>query len=155
MVENELRPSGGGYEVVHHTDFVYDLIQKGRIKAVRPLPQRVTYHDSCYLGRYNNVYDSPREILKSIPGAEVNEIELSKSNGRCCGAGGGRMWMEEKVGTRVNHERLNDLQAANPDVIASACPFCITMLRDATRDKHVDQKIQTKDVIELLAEAIG
>lgn len=153
-IKNEYPQLGGNYEVVHHTDFIYQLIREGRITPVRPLPQTVTYHDSCYLGRYNDVYDAPREILKSIPGAEVVDVPLSKSNGRCCGAGGGRMWMEERVGKRVNHQRLEDLQTANPNVIASACPFCITMLRDATRDKHVDEKIQTKDVVELLAEAI-
>ncbi len=153
-IKNEYPQLGGNYEVVHHTDFLYELIREGRLTPVRPLPQTVTYHDSCYLGRYNEVYDAPREILKSIPGAELVEAALSKENGRCCGAGGGRMWMEERAGTRVNHKRLEDLQTTNPNVIASACPFCITMLRDATRDKHVEEKIQTKDVVELLAESI-
>jgi Fe-S oxidoreductase len=125
------------------------------LEPVRPLFEKIVYHDSCYLGRYNNIYDAPREILKSIPAAEVVEIEQSRDNGRCCGAGGGRMWMEERVGKRVNHQRLEDLQAANPNIVASACPFCITMLRDATRDKHVEGKIQTKDVVELLAESLG
>ncbi|MBI2500001.1 MAG: (Fe-S)-binding protein [Deltaproteobacteria bacterium] len=152
---NEYPQFGGNYEVIHHTDFVYQLIREGRVRPVSPLPQRVTYHDSCYLGRYNGVYDAPREILKSIPGAEVVEAPLSRSNGRCCGAGGGRMWMEERVGKRVNHQRLEDLQEASPHVIASACPFCITMLRDATRDKHLEEQVQTRDVIELVAEAMG
>ncbi|MBI4196831.1 MAG: (Fe-S)-binding protein [Deltaproteobacteria bacterium] len=152
---NEYPQFGGNYEVIHHTDFVYQLIREGRVRPVSPLPQRVTYHDSCYLGRYNGVYDAPREILKSIPGAEVVEVPLSRSNGRCCGAGGGRMWMEERVGKRVNHQRLEDLQEASPHVIASACPFCITMLRDATRDKHLEEQVQTRDVIELVAEAMG
>ena len=154
-IKNEYPQFGGHYEVIHHTDFLYELIQEERLTPVRPLPQKVTYHDSCYLGRYNDVYDSPREILKSIPGAEILEAELSGSNGRCCGAGGGRMWMEEKTGTRVNHKRLEDLQSVNPNVIASACPFCITMLKDATRDKGVDEQIETKDVVELLAESLN
>ncbi|QQR80207.1 MAG: (Fe-S)-binding protein [Deltaproteobacteria bacterium] len=85
------------------------------------------------MGRYNEVYSSPREILKAIPGAEVLEAELSKNTGRCCGAGGGRMWMEEHTGTRVNQKRLEDLKTVNPNVIASACPFCITMLNDKKR----------------------
>lgn len=153
-LKNEYPQLGGHYEVVHHTDFIYQLIREGKITPVRPLPKTVTYHDSCYLGRYNNIYDSPREILKSIPGAEVVDVELSRENGRCCGAGGGRMWMEEKVGTRVNHKRLEDLRSVSPNVIASACPFCITMLRDATRDQHLDDKIQTKDLVELLAESL-
>jgi len=154
-IKNEYPQFGGNYEVVHHMDFLHDLITEGRLKPVRPLPQKVTYHDSCYLGRYNEIYDAPREILKSIPGAEILEVELSKSTGRCCGAGGGRMWMEERVGKRVNHQRLEDLQTVNPNVIASACPFCITMLKDATRDKGVDEQIQTKDVVELLAESLA
>ncbi len=153
-IKNEYPQFGGTYDVVNHTDFIYSLIQEGKVTPVRPLPQKVAYHDSCYLGRYNSVYSSPREILKSIPGTEVVEPELSKENGRCCGAGGGRMWMEEKVGTRVNHKRLEDLQTVNPNVVASACPFCITMLKDATRDKGVDEQIQTKDVVELLAESL-
>lgn len=154
-IANEYSQFGGNYEVIHHTEFIYRLIREGKIQPVRPLPQRVTYHDACYLGRYNDIYDAPREILKSIPGAEVVDVELSGENGRCCGAGGGRMWMEERVGTRVNHKRLEDLQTVNPNVIASACPFCITMLRDATRDKHVDEKIETKDMVELLAESLA
>lgn len=152
-IKNEYPQLGGNYEVVHHTDFIYGLIRDGRLKPARPLPQTVTYHDSCYLGRYNDVYDAPREILKSIPGTDVVDVPLSKDRGRCCGAGGGRMWMEERVGKRVNHQRLEDLQTANPNVIASACPFCITMLKDATHDKGIEN-IQTKDVVELLAESI-
>ncbi len=153
-IRNEYPQFGGDYEVIHHTEFLYRLLQEGRIKAVRPVFDRIVYHDSCYLGRYNQVYDPPREILKMIPGAEVVETALSRDNGRCCGAGGGRMWMEERVGKRVNHQRLEDLQSVNPNVVASACPFCITMLRDATRDKQVEEQIRTKDVVELLAESL-
>ncbi len=153
-IKNEYPQFGGNYEVIHHTDFIYELMREGRLTPVRPLPQKVTYHDSCYLGRYNDIYDAPREILNAIPGAEIVEVELSKENGRCCGAGGGRMWMEERVGKRVNHQRLEDLQTAEPNVIASACPFCITMLKDATRDKAVDDTIDTKDIVELLAESV-
>ncbi len=152
-IKNEYPQFGGNYEVVHHTDFIYELIQEGKLTPVRPLPQKVTFHDSCYLGRYNGVYSAPREILKSIPGTEVVDVELSKDKGRCCGAGGGRMWMEERVGTRVNHKRLEDLQTVNPNVVASACPFCITMLSDAARDKQVEN-LQTKDVVELLADSL-
>lgn len=152
-IKNEYPQLGGNYEVIHHTDFIYELLKEGRVTPVRPLPQTVAYHDSCYLGRYNEVYEAPREILKAIPGTEVVEAELSKEKGRCCGAGGGRMWMEERVGKRVNQQRLEDLQTVNPNVIASACPFCITMLGDATRETGAEH-IQTKDVVELLAESI-
>lgn len=131
------------------------MIRQGKLEPKGAIPRKITYHDSCYLGRYNDVYDAPREILKSIPGAEILETELTKETGRCCGAGGGRMWMEETEGTRVNHKRLEDLQAVDPNIIASACPFCVTMLQDATRDKGVEEKIDTKDVVELLAESIA
>lgn len=154
-IKNEYPQFGGNYEVMHHTDFVNQLLEEGKIKPVKPLPKRITFHDSCYLGRYNGIYDQPRNLLKSIPGAEVTEAPLSKDNGRCCGAGGGRMWMEEKIGTRVNHKRLEDLQEANPEIIASACPFCLTMLKDATHDKHLEEQIETKDVIEIVAESLG
>ncbi len=154
-IANEYLQLGGSYEVVHHTTLIDQLIKEGKITPVRPIAQKLTYHDSCYLGRYNDNYDAPREILKSIPGTEVIDVPLSKEKGRCCGAGGGRMWMEERVGTRVNHKRLEDLQTAKPNIIASACPFCITMLRDATRDKEVAESVQTKDVVELVAESLA
>ncbi len=154
-IANEYPQFGGNYQVLHHTDFINQLIRDGRVKTVRPLPQKVTYHDSCYLGRYNDIYDAPREILKGIPGLDMVEAPLSRDNGRCCGAGGGRMWMEERVGIRVNHKRLEDLQEAQPNVIASACPFCITMIKDAAQDKGVSEQITTKDIAEIVAEAIG
>jgi Fe-S oxidoreductase len=151
-IKNEYPQFGGNYEVVHHTDFIARLIESGRIKPVKDLKETLTYHDSCYLGRYNDVYESPRKVVQSIPGVEYREVELSKQFGRCCGAGGGRMWMEEHLGTRVNHKRLEDLQTVQPQTIASACPFCMTMLSDATRDKHVE--IKTKDIAELVAESL-
>ncbi|MBI1909044.1 MAG: (Fe-S)-binding protein [Deltaproteobacteria bacterium] len=153
-IKNEYPQFGGNYEVVHHTEFLYELIREGKLKPKKELAKKITFHDSCYLGRYNEVYDAPREILKSIPGLNLLEMELSRENGRCCGAGGGRMWMEEKIGTRVNHKRLEDIQSVNPNGAASACPFCITMLRDATRDKNLGDSIETKDVAEYLAESL-
>ncbi|MFO1519314.1 MAG: (Fe-S)-binding protein [bacterium] len=151
-IKNEYPQFGGNFEVVHHTDFIAELIQKGKVKPVKQLKESLTYHDSCYLGRYNKIYDAPREILKAIPGVEYKEAELSKETGRCCGAGGGRMWMEERLGTRVNHKRLEDLQTVQPQTIASACPFCKVMITDATRDKHVE--LPVKDVAELVAESL-
>ena len=153
-LKNEYPQFGGNFKVVHHAEFIENLIEEGRIKPTKDLKQSITYHDSCYLGRYNNIYDAPRNVLKSIPGLEVKEAALSREIGRCCGAGGGRMWMEERAGTRVNHKRLEDLQTVNPQGIASACPFCLTMMRDATRDKEVEEKIQTKDFAEYLAESL-
>jgi Fe-S oxidoreductase len=151
-IKNEYPQFGGNYEVIHHTDYIQRLIEQEKIKPVKELKEKLTYHDSCYLGRYNQVYDSPRNIVKSIPGVDYQEAEISRERGRCCGAGGGRMWMEERLGSRVNHKRLEDLQTVQPETIASACPFCMTMLTDAARDKHVE--IKTKDVAELVAESI-
>lgn len=152
-IRNEYPQFGGNYEVIHHTDFIARLIEQGKIKPMKDLKEKLTYHDSCYLGRYNQIYDAPRNILKSIPGVKYQDPELSKEIGRCCGAGGGRMWMEERIGTRVNHKRLEDLQATNPTTIASACPFCKTMITDAARDKHSD--VIVKDVAEIVAESLG
>lgn len=152
-IKNEYPQFGGNYEVIHHTDYIARLIEEGRVKPVKELKQTLTYHDSCYLGRYNNIYDAPRKILEAIPGVEYKEAELSKDTGRCCGAGGGRMWMEERLGTRVNHKRLEDLQTVQPQSIASACPFCKVMITDATQDKNVE--IPVKDVAEILAESLN
>ncbi len=152
-IKNEYPQFGGNFEVVHHADFINDLIKSGKISPVKDLNEKITYHDSCYLGRYNKVYDSPREVIQSIPGVEYKEIEKSRETGRCCGAGGGRMWMEEHIGDRVNHQRFDDLKEADPQTIAAACPFCMTMITDASRDK--ESSVQTKDIAELIADAMG
>ncbi|MBF0493446.1 MAG: (Fe-S)-binding protein [Deltaproteobacteria bacterium] len=151
-LKNEYPQFGGNYQVMHHSDYIAQLIKEGRLKPVKELKQKLTYHDSCYLGRYNNIYDAPRKILESIPGVEYKDAELSKETGRCCGAGGGRMWMEEHTGTRVNHKRLEDLQTVRPETIASACPFCKVMITDASKDKQVD--VQVRDIAEIFAESL-
>ena len=114
----------------------------------------ITYHDSCYLGRYNNVYDAPREILKAIPGVKVVEPERKRENAMCCGAGGGLMWMEEDKGTRINVARTEQLLETNPTIISTGCPYCLTMISDGTKAKEVEEKIQTLDVVEILEKSI-
>lgn len=151
-IKNEYPQFGGNFEVVHHTDYIKGLIDAGKIKPVKNLDEKLTYHDSCYLGRYNKIYDSPREVLKAIPGVQYEDVVNSKSQGRCCGAGGGRMWMEEHIGDRVNHQRLADLQEAKPNTIGTACPFCMVMITDASRDKEV--QVNTKDIAEIVADSI-
>ncbi len=153
-LKNEYCQFGGHYEVVHHTQLLHELMLAGKLTPARTMQATVTYHDSCYLGRYNEVYDAPRDILKNIPGTTLAEPVLHKSTGRCCGAGGGRMWMEEHTGTKVNHKRFDDLDATGATTIATACPFCLTMLRDATNDKGAADRMITKDVAELLAESL-
>lgn len=151
-IKNEYPQFGGNFEVVHHADYIKGLIDQGKIKPVKELNEKLTYHDSCYLGRYNKIYDSPREVIKSIPGVQYEDTENCRQQGRCCGAGGGRMWMEEHIGDRVNHQRLGDLQEVKPQTIGTACPFCMTMISDASRDKEVD--VKTKDIAEIVAESL-
>src|SRR5690606_25917587 len=112
--------------------------------------EKITFHDSCYLGRYNDVYDAPREILKSIPGVELVEMARNREDAMCCGAGGGLMWMEEDKGHRVNVARTEQALEVNPSVISSACPYCLTMISDGTKAVEVEDKVGTYDVAELL-----
>ena len=166
-LKNEYPQFGGNYEVHHHTEFLNELIKSGKLNVAERLsvPQingtlkgsstkipAITYHDSCYLGRYNKIYNAPREILKAC-GLEIKEPKETKDTGRCCGAGGGRMWMEEKLGTRINHKRLEDLQKTGAETVASACPFCLTMIGDAVRERHAEG-VQTLDVAEILLSAM-
>jgi Fe-S oxidoreductase len=151
IFKNEYPDFGFEAEVYHHTQMLFDLVMEGKLKPQREINQRLTYHDSCYLGRYNGVYDPPREILKSIPGLELVEMKRNKENGMCCGAGGGLMWTEETTGNRINVARTEQAMEVKPDMISSACPFCLTMLSDGTKAKEVDEDISTMDVAEILA----
>jgi len=152
-IKNEFPQFGGNYEVIHHTELLSQLTKDGKLKAAASMHGKTaTYHDSCYLGRYNEIYEAPRDILKTIPNLHVEEMTLSRDMGRCCGAGGGRMWMEEKLGTRINHKRLEDIQkTTSATIIATACPFCLTMLSDAVKEKNVAD-MEAFDIAELLAQ---
>jgi Fe-S oxidoreductase len=151
---NEYPDFGGKYDVVHHTDFIMGLLAQGRLTPKRPVTGRVTYHDSCYLGRYNGVYESPREILKRIPGLELVEPEYwTRNKGLCCGAGGAQMWMEEQTKDRVNVKRTLQLINTGASTVASACPFCMTMLTDGLKAHDKEAEIRQLDVVEMLAES--
>lgn len=141
-------------EVLHHTELLAALVAEGRLTPQRALEMRVTYHDSCYLGRYNGVYEAPRDILRAIPGVRLVEMERTRENGMCCGAGGGRMWMEETQGGRVNTARTKQALAVRPDVVASACPYCLTMLEDGIKQLSAEETHRTRDVAELLEESV-
>lgn len=143
-----------GVKVYHHTELLVHWLREGRLKPVHEVKERVTYHDSCYLGRYNDIYDAPREILSAIPGMSIVEMERSGCDSMCCGAGGGMMWQEEHQGTRVNIARTEQALAVQPTIIGSACPYCLTMLSDGVKAKEVEEKVQTLDVIEILEKSL-
>jgi Fe-S oxidoreductase len=155
-LKNEYPQFGGNYDVVHATELVRRLVEDGAL----PLRQNgaasraITYHDSCYLGRYNEVFEAPRDILKRLPGVELREMERSRRTGMCCGAGGGRMWMEEDPDKRVNLRRVEQALETGPDVIAVACPFCMTMVDDGIKAKNREETVQALDVMELVANAL-
>ena len=152
---NEYPQFGGNYEVIHHTTFVKRLIQDGRLELTKPIAKRVTYHDSCYLGRHNDIYADPRDILGAIPEIDLVEMANSRENGFCCGAGGGRMWMEETEGfTKVNQERVNQAKEVNPDTVATACPFCSTMITDGINENGLAESMNTEDIIQMVSAAI-
>lgn len=153
-IKNEYTQLGGNYEVIHHTEFIYEMIQKGKIKPQKAVDTTITYHDSCYLGRYNDIYDAPREVLKAIPGIKLVEMDKSKDKGMCCGAGGGRMWMEETIGERINEVRTAQALETKANVIASACPFCKTMLTDGINSKGANENVENLDVIEILEKSL-
>jgi Fe-S oxidoreductase len=153
-IKNEYPQFGVNYEVIHHTELIADLIRRGRLKPQNPLNQKITFHDSCYLGRYNDIYDPPREVLRSIPGASLVEMERNRQNGFCCGGGGGRVWMEEKIGTRINHIRVDHIKTFDPCLVATACPFCLMMIKDGLADKSLDEKIKVLDITEIVANSL-
>ncbi len=155
-IANEFPEFGGQYEVVHASQLVAELLREGKVKVQNnAAAASIVYHDSCYLGRYNDVYDAPRDILRAIPGVVLKEAARSRNKGLCCGAGGGRMWIEENPSQRVNTLRVEQLLETKPDIIASACPYCMTMLSDGVKEKQVEDRVQTRDVLEILADAVA
>ncbi|MFC1988293.1 (Fe-S)-binding protein [Chloroflexota bacterium] len=154
-INREYPQFGGTFEVIHHTQFILDLIRNGRIN-VGSLDESklVAYHDSCYLGRYNHIYQQPRDILKAISGLERVEFSLSKSSGFCCGGGGGHMWMEEEPDKRINIKRTEQAIEAKADLVATACPYCLTMFEDGLKTKEAEGMIQVKDLSELVLQAL-
>src|SRR5690606_18663838 len=152
--KNEYKDFGWEGEVYHHTELLYELIKEGRLPLHHRVDETIVFHDSCYLGRYNNVYDAPREILRSIPGLKLVEMDRHRETSMCCGAGGGLMWMEEDVGTRINIARTEQALATNASIISAGCPYCITMLSDGTKAKEVEDQIGTYDVCELLERSV-
>ncbi|MFJ2025602.1 (Fe-S)-binding protein [Streptomyces sp. NPDC087897] len=157
-IANEYPQLGGEYEVIHHTQLLQHLIDEGKLIPVTPVEGLITYHDPCYLGRHNKIYTPPREIIAKVPGLRNEEMHRHKERGFCCGAGGARMWMEERIGKRINTERVDEALALNPDIVSTACPFCLVMLTDSVNGKKNDgqakESIQVVDVSQLLLDSV-
>ncbi|MFD9860547.1 (Fe-S)-binding protein [Streptomyces alboflavus] len=155
---NEYPQLGGDYEVIHHTQLLQHLIDEGKLIPVTPVEGLITYHDPCYLGRHNKIYTPPREIMDKVPGLRQQEMHRHKERGFCCGAGGARMWMEERIGKRINTERVDEALSLNPDIVSTACPFCLVMLTDSVNGKKNDgaakESLQVVDVAQLLLDSV-
>jgi Fe-S oxidoreductase len=145
---------GGNFEVYHHTEIIADLMAQGKITFKKPVPGAFTYHDSCFLGRYNNVYEQPRKILGAVPGLRLVEMERNLSKSFCCGAGGARMWMEEH-GEKINEARAKQAMDVKADTIAVGCPFCLTMMSDGLKAHSMEEKMTSLDIAEIVWKAMG
>ena len=135
-IAHEYPQLGGNYEVIHHTQLLARLVADGRLKPVHPVEEKITYHDPCFLGRHNRVFTAPREIMEQVPGVQAQEMHRCKERGFCCGAGGARMWMEERIGKRINTERIDEALGTDPDTISTGCPYCLVMLGDAVAPRR-------------------
>jgi Fe-S oxidoreductase len=158
-IKNEYPQFGGEYEVIHHSELLAHLIAEKKIEPMNPVARSFTYHDSCYLGRWNGVYDAPRAILDAVTGANPNtggvvEMNRSREHGFCCGGGGGRMWMEESIGSRVNNNRADEILATGAEAVAVACPFCTIMVTDGIKARNAEERVQILDVAEVIAKSL-
>jgi Fe-S oxidoreductase len=155
-LKNEYPLFGGKYEVYHHSEILLDAVRSGKLKTKNLSSEKlnVTYHDSCYLGRYNNIYEAPRKLLECIEGLNITEPTRSGDRSFCCGAGGGQMFMEETEGKRVNIERTEELLATGAQNIALNCPFCMTMLTDGVKEKDLIDSVSVLDIAEIIAENV-
>jgi Fe-S oxidoreductase len=152
-LKNEYPEFGGQWQVVHHSKFIADLLADRRIE-VEAVFERVLLHDPCYLGRHNGEYDAPRAVLQRVVKDTPLEFPLNREKAMCCGAGGARMWMEERTGQRINVLRVQQGLPLEPAIIATACPYCAVMLNDGTKDTHSDERVATQDIAQLVASAM-
>jgi len=152
--KNEYPEFRVNFDVVHISQYLFELVNEGRLQLKKDYRKKVTYHDPCYLGRHNGIYDEPRGVLKKIPGLELNEMVESSSDGLCCGGGGGRVWMETQKGERFSDLRIEQALGVGAEVLATSCPYCITMLEDSRVTMDVTEKIEVKDITEIIQEVI-
>ena len=157
-IAREYPQLGGHYEVIHHTQLLARLVEQGKLTPTERIDEKLTYHDPCFLGRHNRVFTPPREILEAVPGIRAEEMHRCKERGFCCGAGGARMWMEERIGKRINIERIEEALALSPDTISTSCPYCLVMLGDAVAAKKANGEakdtLEVVDVAQLLARSV-
>jgi Fe-S oxidoreductase len=157
-ISREYPQLGGNYQVIHHTQLLAKLVEQGKLTPVTAVNEKLTYHDPCFLGRHNKVFTPPRQILEAVPGVRAEEMHRCKERGFCCGAGGARMWMEERIGKRINTERIEEALALDPDTVSTACPYCLVMLGDAVNAKkaigEAKQSLEVIDVAQLLVRSV-
>jgi Fe-S oxidoreductase len=157
-ISREYPQLGGNYEVIHHTQLLARLVEDGKLTPVGPVEEKITYHDPCFLGRHNQVYTPPRSIIDAVPGTQAEEMHRCKGKGFCCGAGGARMWLEERTGKRINEERIDEALALDPDTVTTACPYCMVMLGDAVNAKkaagQAKPELEVIDVAQLLVRSV-
>jgi len=155
-IKHEYPRYGGDFKVVHYTELIADLIRQGKLKLTNELNSKLTYHDPCYLGRYNNVYGEPRRILEAIPKTKLEEMERSRDTGFCCGGGGGLMWIEEQPGTtKINQMRLEDVLKTGAETVVTACPYCLQMFEDSIEHKGLKDSVKARDLVELVEAAMN
>jgi Fe-S oxidoreductase len=158
-ISREYPALGSDVEVIHHSVLLEHLIAEGKLRPDQPVTAKVTYHDPCFLGRHNDVYDEPRGVLASVPGVETVEMHRHKKTGFCCGAGGARMWMEERIGKRINVERTDEALGTGADIVSTACPYCLIMLDDATKGRQAEGKaseaVRVMDVAQILEQSLS
>jgi Fe-S oxidoreductase len=154
-LKNDYRQYGLNLEVIHHSELINGLLEEGKLKLISQVKDlgKIVFHDSCYLGRHNDIYEAPRQAIKTATGRAPFEMKRNKENSFCCGAGGGRMWMEESLGTRINLTRVKEALTQNPDTLCVTCPYCMTMFQDGLKDEKAE-KVQVKDIAEIIAEGL-
>lgn len=153
-LKNEYPPLGGTFQVVHHSQFLSELVHHGKIRPTQPLNSRVVLHDSCYLGRHNHVYEAPREALRAVPGISMTEMKRSHGRSFCCGGGGGHMWVEDNTGQRINETRVEQVLQTGAGIVAVSCPYCIQMFEAGVRAMDQSDKLMVRDLSELLQDAV-
>lgn len=154
VLKHEYKQFGGDFNVVHHTEFIEELIASGKIKPQGGTARKVVYHDPCYLGRYQNIYDAPRSVLKTIPDIQIAEMKNRREKSLCCGAGGGHYWMDLKRGERINNLRVKQAHAAGADTIVTGCAYCMHMLQDSLKLLNYDEDMRVIDIASLTADSL-